>query len=335
MELSIKKVRRFVVGKFKSLGVPKKDAKICADVLLAADKMGIATHGLSRLGYYLKRLEDGIQFPVTNCVVAKNAAVAVLDANHGMGQVAAYRATKVAIKAAKKYGVGCVAVKNSSHFGIAGYYTLMCAKKGCIGISMTNSRPCVAPFGSRDTVLGTNPISVAAPSTNHPFMLDCATSIIQRGNLEVATDVNELLPYMVYDHPPQTVKESIDMLEAGTAALLPIGEHKGYGISTAIEILSTCLTTSPFLKGLLGFYEGLEKKPYSVGHFIAAINIPHFVDEDDFRSQLHKLSEQLRSSGTNVLVAGDVEQKALEANKETIPVTDVIYSELQKMGYDG
>lgn len=326
----VKDLYKFVESVFKYYGVPRKDAKICADVLILAERMGIKTHGLARFNYYLKRLQDKIQSPITKCDVKINKATAILNANHGMGQVSAYKSTKLAIKLSKKYGIGCVATRNSSHYGIAGYYALMCAKKNCIGISITNTRPAVSPTNGIEPLLGTNPVAIATPAITHPFLIDCATSVIQRGNLESNIPINNLLDALSYKATPNSTAEALKMLEIGELALKPIGEHKGYGISTGIEILSSCLQGGPFLSGLLGFYENGMHKPYKIGHLFVSINIKHFINVEIFKNNVEVLRNELRNSakdveGKDVMVAGDKEFKQKKANKKEIWIDDEMW----------
>ncbi|MBQ1261437.1 MAG: Ldh family oxidoreductase, partial [Clostridia bacterium] len=154
-------ITNFVIDAFVGYGIPREDAEICADVLLESDKRGIESHGCNRFKpVYLDRIKAGIQNPVTNITVVKETeTTAVLDGNHGMGQVIGYKAMSMAIEKAKKYGMGMVVVRNSCHYGIAGYYTSMATKAGCIGMTGTNARPTVAPTFGVKGAFGTNPLT--------------------------------------------------------------------------------------------------------------------------------------------------------------------------------
>lgn len=178
----------FMIDTFKGVGVPEDDAKICADVLITADKRGIDSHGIGRLKIiYYDRLKKGIQSPVTQFEIVKESpTTAVVDGHNGMGHVIAKKAMELAIKKAQDYGMGMVVAKNSTHFGIAGYYALMAAEAGMVGITGTNARPAVAPTFGVENMLGTNPLTFALPTDEEfPFCLDCATSMVQRGQIEV------------------------------------------------------------------------------------------------------------------------------------------------------
>ena len=180
-------ITSFVIDAFKGYGVPEEDAKICADVLLESDRRGIESHGCNRFKpIYLDRIKAGIQNPVTNLEILKETeTTAVIDGHDGMGQVIGYKSMQMAIYKAKKYGMGMVAVRNSCHYGIAGYYATQASRQGCIGITGTNARPSVAPTWGVDGMFGTNPLTIGIPTDeDFDFILDCATSITQNGKIE-------------------------------------------------------------------------------------------------------------------------------------------------------
>ena len=180
-------IERFVNEVFIGYGVPPEDARICADVLLESDRRGIESHGVNRFKpIYLDRIKEGIQKPVTELeVLRQTLTTAVIDGHDGMGQVIGYRSMQMAIDKAKAYGMGMVAVRNSTHYGIAGYYASMAVKSGCIGITGTNARPSIAPTFGVENMLGTNPLTFGFPTDeDFPYILDCATSITQRGKIE-------------------------------------------------------------------------------------------------------------------------------------------------------
>jgi len=177
-------VERFMVDVFMGYGVPAEDAKICADVLITADKRGIDSHGVGRLKpIYIDRIKEKQINPITKIdIIREGPTTAVLDANNGMGQVASVRGMQMAIDKAKKFGMGMVAVRNSNHYGIAGYYALMATKEGMIGFTGTNARPSIAPTFGVENMLGTNPLTFGIPTDeDFPFNIDCATSVSQRG----------------------------------------------------------------------------------------------------------------------------------------------------------
>ena len=183
-----KTITAFVTDAFVGVGVPREDAEICADVLLESDKRGIESHGVNRFKpIYIDRILAGIQQPVTRFeVIRETPTTAVIDGHDGMGQVIGFKSMEMAIEKAKKYGMGMVAVRNSCHYGIAGYYPLMATERAMIGITGTNARPSIAPTFGVENMLGTNPLTFGMPTDeDFPFLLDCATSITQRGKIEV------------------------------------------------------------------------------------------------------------------------------------------------------
>src|SRR6056297_759572 len=177
----------FMKEAFIKLGVPNEEAAICADVLIESDKRGIESHGVNRFKtIYVDRILAGIQKPITKIeILRESPTTAVIDANHGMGMVASHYSMNLAIEKANKFGMGMVAVRNSTHYGIAGYYATMATENNMIGITGTNARPSIAPTFAVENMLGTNPLTIGLPTDEpFPFILDCATSIIQRGRVE-------------------------------------------------------------------------------------------------------------------------------------------------------
>ena len=212
-----------------AVGVPRQDAAIVSDCLLTANLSGIDSHGVGRLKYYYDRIQRGQHQTETHFEIVKETeTTALIDGNHGTGHVIAYRAMKLAMDKARRYGMGSVAVRNSTHFGIAGYYPLMAAKSGMLGLAVTNARPSIAPTFGTEPMLGTNPIAFAVPTDMpYPFCLDMATSICQRGKIEVADRAEKPVPEgWVIDDKAQPMTDAPAILEglsSATAALLPLG----------------------------------------------------------------------------------------------------------------
>ncbi len=302
-------LENFMVDAFVGVGVPEEDAMICADVLIAADKRGIDTHGVGRLKtIYYDRIKKGIQSPVTQFEIIKDSlATAVVDGHNGMGQVIAKKAMDLTIEKAKKYGMGMVVARNSTHYGIAGYYTLMAAEAGMIGITGTNARPSVAPTFGVENMFGTNPLTFSMPSDEEfPFFLDCATSMVQRGKIELYDRAEKEIPEgWVIGADGKAMTNPNQILEAfqkGKAALVPLGGigeetagYKGYGYATVVEILSAALQGGKFLKMLSGMEDG-KKVPINLGHFFIAINISSFIDLETFKKTTGDILRTLRSA---------------------------------------
>ena len=340
-------MENFMVDVFKGLGVPEQDAKTCAEVLITADKRGIDSHGIARMKtIYYDRIRAGIQFPVTNFEIIKEGpTTAVIDGHDGMGHVISKRAMGMAIEKAKKFGMGMVAVRNSTHYGIAGYYALQAAKEGMIGITGSNARPSVAPTFGVENMLGTNPLTVGMPTDEEfPFVLDCATSLSQRGKIEVYARVGKNLPEgWVIGKDGKTKTDSEEILKelvAGTAALTPLGGigeetagYKGYGYGTIVEILSAALQGGSFLKMLLGWKDG-KRVPYHLGHFFIAIDISAFIELEEFKKTTGEILKSLRNSEKmpghdRIYTAGEKEHLAwLERKDKGVPLNQKLQEEV-------
>ncbi len=257
----------FMVDVFKGIGVPDADARICAEVLIGADKRGIDSHGVGRLKliYYDRIVAGGIQRPMTDFeVVRDRKATAVVDGHDGMGMVIGKRCMEMAIDKARDHGLGMVVARNSTHYGFAAYYSLMAVDAGMIGLTGTNARPSIAPTHGVENMLGTNPLVWAMPTDeDFPFTNDYATSVIQRGKIEQwAREGRDCPEGLVIDREGRSATDSVQILKdlvKGTSALAPIGGlteetggYKGYGFATVVEILSAALSQGAFLKQLGG-----------------------------------------------------------------------------------
>lgn len=341
-------LERFNVEIMIKAGIPEADARIIGDVLLQADKLGFDSHGVNRLKtIYLDRIKDGILEPVTNYKIIKEGpTTAVIDGQNGMGHVISYNAMKLAIEKAKKYGMGMVAVRNSSHYGFAGYYPLMAVRENMIGITGTNARPSVAPTFGVENMLGTNPLTFGIPSDEpFPFLLDCATSITQRGKVELyAREGKDLPKGWVMDENGESKTNSSEVLKdliAGNAALMPLGGvgeetagYKGYGYAAVVEILSAALQQGAFMKMLTGTMDGM-KVPYRIGHFFIAMDISAFTEPEDFKKTTGDILRELRASRkmpgqTRIYTAGEKEYFTwLERKDKGVPFSNELLEEFR------
>jgi len=353
-------MENFMKDVFTGLGVPPDDAAVCADVLITADKRGIDSHGINRLKpIYYDRIKEGIQLPETNLKIIKEGpTTAVIDGGNGMGHVIGKRSMEMAIDKAKKYGMGMVAVRNSTHYGIAGYYTIMAANEGMVGMTGSNARPSIAPTFGIENMLGTNPLVFGVPTDeDFPFVIDCATSVTQRGKIEVFARKGHEMPHgwvikgdgSSSSDSEATLKDLID----GKAALTPLGGigedmggYKGYGYATVVEILSAALQGGNYLKMLSGFQNG-KKVPYRLGHFFLAMDISHFIELDEFKRTTGNILRELRASkkmpGQNrIFTAGEKEYESWLFRKEKgVPIDESLRKEIVIMsdelgisGYD-
>jgi LDH2 family malate/lactate/ureidoglycolate dehydrogenase len=349
----------FVTDAFVGYGVPREDAEICTEVLLESDKRGIESHGCNRFKpIYIDRIVAGIQNPVTNFEIVKETpTTAVVDGHDGMGQVIGKRAMQMAIDKAKQYGMGMVVVRNSCHYGIAGYYASQATQQGCIGITGTNARPSVAPTFGVDGMFGTNPLTVGIPSDEKfDFILDCATSITQNGKIEYYERIKEdVHPGTIIGLDGKPIEgdagvalKKIRNGEAALTALGGIGEelggYKGYGYAMVVELLSAVLQDGLYGKDLNGKDENGNLKPYQLGHFFIAIDTNHFLGEEIVRRKTGEILRTIRASKKapnqdRIYTAGEKEYDIWKEREGSgVPINDAVQAEIcavrDKLGLD-
>jgi L-2-hydroxycarboxylate dehydrogenase (NAD+) len=346
-------LQQFMEKVFVELGTPPEDARICAEVLLASDLRGIESHGVGRLRVYTERIRAGVQKVETEIEVVKETdTTALVDGHHGMGAVIGYRSMRLAMDKARSHGLGAVAVRNSTHFGIAGYYALMAAQEGMMGLALTNARPVIPPTFGAEPMLGTNPIAFAAPSdAGFPFCFDAATSVVSRGKIEVYDRAEEPTPEgWVIDPAGQTLTDPRHILRglpSGQAMMLPLGGageetggYKGYSLSTMVEILCASLGAGAFMKDLLGFAPDGSRRPYMLGHFYLAIDIDHFLPLEVSQQITGQIMRDLRSvqkmpGQERIYVAGEKEHEMQErVRAQGIPVNRNLRLDLQAVRDD-
>ena len=341
-------ITNFVVDSFVGYGIPREDAKICADVLLESDKRGIESHGVNRFKpIYLDRIKAGIQNPVTNFEIVKETpTTAVVDGHDGMGQVIGYKSMRMAIDKAKEYGMGMVVVRNSCHYGIAGYYPSMACKEGCIGMTGTNARPSVAPTFGVEGMFGTNPLTIGIPTDeDFDFLIDCATSITQNGKIEYYERIGEKVhPGTIIGIDGEPVEGdagvALKRIRQGTAALTTLGGigeamggYKGYGYTMVVELLSAVLQDGNYGKALNGVGPNGEKVPYHLGHFFIAIDTNHFLGEELCRKKAGEIIRSVRNSkkapgAERIYSAGEKEHLVRLARKDGVPINESVQKEI-------
>ena len=343
-----KTITDFVTEAFIKYGVPEEDAKICTDVLLESDRRGIESHGCNRFKpIYLDRIKSGVQKPVTNFEIIKETpTTAVVDGHDGMGQVIGYRSMQLAIKKAKEYGMGMVVARNSCHYGIAGYYTSMATKAGCIGMTGTNARPSVAPTWGTEGMFGTNPFTLGVP-TDEPFdfNFDCATSITQNGKIEYyARTGQDVKPGTLIGDDGALVTgdagAALERMRQGRAALTPLGGvgedlagYKGYGFAMFVELMCAALQDGWYGKALGG--KDADGNPCAprLGHFFIAIDTDHFLGEALCRRKAGDIIRQVRASrrmpgAERIWTAGEKEYEIRLARKDGVPINESVQAEL-------
>jgi L-2-hydroxycarboxylate dehydrogenase (NAD+) len=339
----------FIEDAFVGYGVPRDDAKICTDVLLSSDKRGIESHGCNRFKpIYIDRIVAGIQNPVTNFEIVKETeTTAVVDGHDGMGQVIGHRAMQMAIDKAKKYGMGMVVVRNSCHYGIAGYYATQATRQGCIGMTGTNARPSVAPTWGVEGMFGTNPFTIGIPTDEaFDFIFDCATSITQNGKIEYYERIGEQVhPGTIVGIDGEPVVgdagEALKRIRKGTAALTTLGGigealggYKGYGFALAVELMSAALQDGAYGKALNGKDADGKLVPYHLGHFFIAIDTNHFLGEDVCRKKSGEILRAIRASkkqpgAERIYTAGEKEYEIWKQRENVgVPVSEPVQKEM-------
>ena len=330
------KLTRFVSRSFEKLGVPAGDAEIAANVLVASDLRGVDTHGVIRFNphaWYVKWLRDGVMTAKPNIrVIKENASTALLDADNGMGFVAGHRAMELAIKKARESGVGIGTVRNSRHYGMSAYYSMLALPHDMIGIAMTNASRQVVPTFGREARFGTDPISFAIPAQHEQaFVLDMATTTAAAGKLELAIRLGKPVPtgWALNEKAEPTTDPKVAQQ---ARRLLPLGgsresgSHKGYGLGILVEILCGVLT---------GTLTALNPNQEPRGHFFGAIDPSAFRPAAEFKADMDRLIRELKSTPpvegeSRVYVAGEIEfETAEERSERGIPLHSSVLNGLR------
>ena len=334
-----RKLTRFVGGAFEKLGVPKEDAEIGANVLVQADLRGVDTHGVIRFNpqaWYVKWLTEGSMTARPNVrIVSESSSTALIDGDRGMGMVIGHRAMDIAIRKAKDTGIGMVAVRNSRHYGMSAYYSMMALPYDMIGIAMTNASRQVVPTFGREAKFGTNPMCFAVPADKElPFVLDMATTTAAAGKLELAARQDKPIPLgwalnerAEATDDPRVAQKARKLLPLGGSR--EGGSHKGYGLAIVVEILCGVLT---------GTLTALNADQDPRGHFFGAIRLDTFRAVDDFKRDMDRLLRELKTTPRiegqdRVYAAGEIEfETAAERREHGIPLLPSVLKGLREVG---
>ena len=339
----------FTHAVFSKMGCSDVDANVATKTLLSADIRGIDSHGVARLGGYVRLWEaKRINANPSIKIIHETPSTAVVDGDAGLGLVVAPFAMQVAIDKAKNVGTGWVSVKNSNHFGIAGYHAMMALEHDMIGIAMTNASALVAPTFSIEKMLGTNPIAVAIPAGEQPpFVADFATTTAANGKLEILQRKNADTPLgWVQDKEGNPSTDANALKKQG--ALLPLGSdrehgsHKGYALGSIVDIFSAVLSGAsygPWAPPFPAYIAMPENMPgQGLGHFFGAMRIDAFRPAEDFKANMDNWITRFRAAKPaegyeRVLIPGDPERE-MEAirMKEGIPVVPSVVADLQEVG---
>lgn len=330
------------------MGCHDRHAALATDILLRSDLRGIDSHGVARLSGYVRLWEKGRINPDPDIkIVYETATTATIDGDAGLGLIVAPFAMQVAIDKASEYGSGWVSVRNSNHFGIAGYHALMAVEQDMIGFAMTNASPLVAPTFSSERLLGTNPMCYAFPAGKYPpVVVDMATSAAANGKLEIAQRSGKQVPEgWVQDSRGDIITDPHALKSGG--ALLPLGSdrehgsHKGFALSATVDILSGVLSGAgfgPWVPPFVAFLEPPENPPgQGIGHFLGAMRVDGFRPADAFKQDMDTWIERFKSAATidpsqKVIIPGEPELEAeTERKKNGIPLVDAVVKDLNDL----
>jgi LDH2 family malate/lactate/ureidoglycolate dehydrogenase len=332
---------------FQRLGIPEDEARDSAEILVAADARGIQSHGVQRMKRYADGIKAGlIKGGVTPTVLRETPVSLVMDAEGAMGLSLSKRAMRRVIITAKEHGVGVCSIRNSNHFGVAGYYTEMAAREDMLGVALSNTAALGVPTFAKKAMFGTNPIAFSAPGHDgNLFSLDMATTVTTRGVIEMLEKEGKQVPpglAVDADGKPAVDPTSLldDMLYQRGGGLLPLGAerniasgYKGYGLAVMVDILTALCSGGVFGEAV----RDSAVTSARVCHFFMALRIDIFRNIEEFKNDMDKMLTALRetspSEGANrVFYAGLKEQEALAASgKDGIPVPKSIWEDLQKM----
>ena len=336
------KLRKFVAAALERSGVAPAHAAVVADVLVAADLRGIESHGVARLeSYYIGRIRGGHLNPKPEYrVVRETETTIVCDGDNGLGHPVAKMTMERVLEKAATHGSAFGAVRNSNHFGIAGYYAMMALERDMIGIASTNSVKYGAPTHGRDVLLGTNPLAFAVPAgTEPPFVLDFATTTVPKGKLEVyKRKTKPLLPGWAIDRDG---RETLDPDEALRGALLPLGGfgvagggHKGYGLGLLVDILCGVLSGGAFGPTLPLV---TDVKQGAISHWFGAFRVDGFRDVAAFKADMDRELRYFKDSAKvpgedRIYVAGEPEFEMTEHHRRHgVPVHAKVWDGLTKL----
>jgi len=341
-------LKEFTQAVFEKMGCPTDQAAIAADCLNQADLRGVDSHGVARLGGYVRLWEKKrLNAAPSIKVVHETPSTGVLDGDLGLGLVTAPEAMKLAINKAKQAGTGWVAVKNSNHYGIAAFHAMMALEEDMIGISMTNASPLVSPTFSKSRFLGTNPIAVAIPAQNEPPMvIDMATTTVANGKLEVLQREGKDAPLgWAQDKNGQPTTDAFVLKNGGS--MLPLGGsrenggHKGYCLGAMVDIFSAVLSGAnygPWVPPFVAFLEPpANPVGEGIGHFLGAMRIDAFRPADEFKMHMDNWIKTFRNGETidpsnKVLIPGDPERElTVRREAEGVPLQEAVIEDLQRL----
>lgn len=333
----IERTRKFCIDVSMKSGMGIKEAELFSDTLISAQMRGIHSHGIRRLRHYTMRLRKGLVKPgAVPSIIRESPATLLIDGNDGMGCWIASQVMNICMDKAETSGCCFAAVNHCNHFGMAAYYTLQAANRGMIGIAMSNTYATTVPIGGKTPMLGTNPLSVAIPSRQHPtLVLDMATSVVAKGKVIQAAKEGKSIPTgWGVDAEGNDTTDPNAIINGGS--MLPFGGVKGYAISFIIDILCTALSGACDTLHATDFWDNDNKQ--NLGFFIGAFNIKSFLSMEEYYSRVDEMFENMKNTPpakgfSRVYIPGELEQiKYDEAVVQGIEISDVVIEDLIELG---
>jgi len=329
---SEKRLRDFCRQCFQKSGLSREDAEFTADTLVRAEMMGVGSHGVVRLPFYCRRLMDGgTRTNPEMKILVDRPAMLLIDGDNGLGQVIGIKTMKQVLERAKTSGICFAGVKNSCHFGMAGYYAMLALPEDMVGVAASNAPPVMTAWGGSKAAMGNNPLAIAVPTAKeYPLVLDISMSVVAGGKVRLAAVNKERIPLgWILDAQGRPTDNPGDFFPGGT--LLPWG-HKGFGLAIMIEVLTGALTGAGIL-GEMGLWFKDTSTPINNGHFFMALDVKAFCDPGAFKSRVDRMIDELKRSplsegSKGIFMPGEIEfLKEKACREDGIPVpTEVLKS---------
>ena len=336
--VSVEKLKEFCAYALQTVGLDEKDARTTAEVLVTTDTWGTYSHGTNHLRNYIKKIHAGGISPKAKPeIIEQGPTWAVIDGHAAMGMVSAYRGMEVAIEKATHSVLGYVGVRNSNHFGAAGYYAYMAVKQDMIGISTSNTDANMTAPGSRGSVIGNNPFSYAAPAgEEHPVILDIASSATASTKIYQAKARGDSIPnnwIVDADGLPTTD------LTNWPSALLPVGAHKGYGLALLVEILAAVLSGASITHDVKKWLGDTDVPP-GTGHGFIAIDVRKIAPLAEFKQRMDQMIRDIKTApkakgSARIWLPGEKEWERREvALREGMVMPEIVLNSLAKLSQE-
>lgn len=329
-------LRAFCEGIFSRLGLPESDAAVVADSLIRANLEGTDSHGISRIGIYVRRIKEGRISARPEVRIDRSGSVLKVSGGNGLGQVVSHRAIEAAIPVAREAGIAGVAVRNSNHFGAAAYYCRMVCQEGMALIAMTNSPPGIAPWGGKKPYFGTNPIAFGFPTRSEPHVIvDMSSSVVARGRIILAASQGERIPegWAIDEDGIETT----DAASALEGAVLPLGGAKGYALALAVEIMSGVLSGAAFGPEVNNLYRDGDSLA-DVGHSFMVLDISRWMGANEYYDRIERLLEEIKTSPRaedvdEILFPGERRYRTfLEGVEKGVTLSQPVARDLRELG---